>query len=967
MSASERIDVDALKRAIKLEDLIADYGVGLKRHGKELRGLCPFHSERTPSFTVTPKTGLYYCMGCAAAGDHVSFIMEHDGLGFRDAAHRLAEITGGTVPANDNTPAAGKRRGKRKVEPSKPKWEKQSTAPDDAPPPPDSLRVLRGGEWIETPVVAAWAYHDAEGHLVGYTCRIEFQREDGTTAKDVIPLTWQASTETGECRWRQGAMIEPRPLYGADLLAQHPDWQVITVEGEKACDAGRRMLAGMPLVVVTWPGGCKAVDRADWSALAGRKVVGWPDCDSQHYGDRHERAGEMKPYLEQPGMGAMLRIAELADQHDFQMRIVAVPLPGEIADGWDLADGEAEGWGGARVLEELRGRLATVEELRAGNAHQPPDDADLASDDAPPPPEDAPTTAKRAPKEKPPRRPPPSPDEVDTERGPVRPLGYNHGRYYYLATRQRQVHEYQASAHTGTGLLQLAPLEYWSQAFAYGGEMKREHWQAAVDALMRLCERQGIFDTAIIRGRGCWIDTGRLVINLGNRLIVDGAEMPVDRIDSTMIYEAGARLGGPRPDPLTVAEARRVLEIAKRFNWEMPASAALLAGWIVLAPLCGALGWRPHIWLTGGTGTGKTTILNDYVAPLMAAMELQVQGNSTEAGIRQTLRADARPVLFDESEQNDDRETDRIQNVLSLVRQSSSESQSRTLKGTTTGRQLEFHIRSMFCLASIQVGIKRQADHTRISILSLYGTSQVPADQLEAHQDRWLDTERMLADLREDKDFAGRLVARSVAMFDTIRANMRTLIRVAAKEFRSQRLGDQYGTLLAGAASLINDGLISEDAALKFIRMFDWTTFHEASREDESADALTAIMQIEVQVELDRSRETRTVGELVAIAADSMSRNGISPTEANTYLGRMGLRVKRGIIGRDAGLLVANKSERLSKALRGAPWGADWRSYLRRLPGAKPHGMPIRFSEGYSSRAVFVPIGVVLPGDSVES
>lgn len=976
MSAPDRIDVDALKAAITLEDLITGAGVELKRQGKEFAGRCPFHNEKTPSFKVTPSTQLYYCAGCGAGGDHIAFVREYYGLGFKDAARKLADITGGSIePANDNRAQRAPKR-----QPEAPKWIK-GIAPENAPRCPTSLRMLRAGEWTDTPVVAAWAYRGAGGGLVGYTCRVEFAKPDGGTGKDVIPVTWQVSTSTGEGKWRQGAFEEPRPLYGADLLASHPDANVILVEGEKACDAARRILAGRPFLVLTWPGGCKAVDKADWSVLAGRKVVGWPDCDSQR-----DRDGHLRPYLEQPGMAAMLRIGERLTEHGVDMRIVAVPSPDNIPDGWDLADGEAEGWDGERTLHELRGRLRTQADLRAaaetkpdGDALEPvSDDGKLADhaaehgDDAPPPgfgdsdqdPETPPAPARATKKaENPPRRAPPAPEDVGDL--PVRALGYNHGRYFYLSTKQRQVHEYTAQSHVSNGLLQLAPLQFWSDTFAYGEPMKREHWQVAVDALMRRCEREGIFDTSIIRGRGCWIDDNRLVLNLGNRVMVDGKETTVDRLsqDGGFIYEAGARLNGPAATPLTVGEARLVIDIAKRFNWEMPGSAALLAGWIVLAPLCGALKWRPHIWLTGGTGTGKTTILNDFVAPLMARMDLRVQGNSTEAGIRQALRADARPVLFDESEKNDEREAARIDNVLSLIRQSSSESESRTLKGTTTGKQLEFHIRSMFCLASIQVGINRQADYTRMSVLGLFGNSQVAADQVGDHQAKWLETERMLAELRDDEEFGGRLMARSVAMHEVIRANMRTLVRVAAKEFRSQRLGDQYGTLLAGTAALLYDHPISEQGALQLIRMFDWSTFHEAAIEDESADALTAIMQVEVRVEKDHGSVTLTAGELVAIVVDNASKGGIYPLDAVAHLGRLGLKVKRGVVGKDAGLLVSNKSDKLSKALRGAPWANDWRSYLRRLPGAKSHNVPITFSQGFGARATFVPIDQVLKGD----
>lgn len=955
MTQPARIDTDALKAAISLEDLIRSCGVDLKKQGSEWRALCPFHTEKTPSFTVTPKAQLYYCLGCAAGGDHIDFLRDFHGVGFKDAARKLAEIVGGTLPANDNAPA--RREAKRKPE-AAPKWV-PAQAPDTAPEPPATLRIMRAGEWIDTPVVARWPYHDTEGQLAGWTCRVEFDKPDGTRGKDVIPLTWQANTDTGECRWRQGAMAKPRPLYGAELLANNPTANVVLVEGEKACEAARRLLAGAPVLVLTWAGGCKAVEHSDWSVLAGRKVVGWPDCDSQA-----DKAGQVRPYAEQPGMAAMLRIAALVTEHGAQMRIVRVPEPGHLADGWDLADAEAEGWDGARVMDYLRDFLATPEEIGGLHATEAPEDAPPAAEDAPPPPPDATEAPAKAKRDKPAKRPPPSPSEV-ADQLPVRALGYDRGRYYYLSAEQRQVHEYAKGDHTANGLLQLAPLAYWSQVFAYGGPMKGEHWQAATDALMRQCERRGIFDTAILRGRGCWMDEGRMVLNLGNRTIVDGQEHELGQHDTTFIYEAGARLAGPRGKPLEVTEARRVLDIAKRFNWEMPASAALLAGWIVLAPLCGSLRWRPHVWLTGGSGTGKTTILNQFIAPLMAGTELQVQGNSTEAGIRQRLRADALPVLFDESEKNDEREEARVDNILSLIRQSSSDGQSRTLKGTTTGRVLEFHIRSMFCLASVQVGIKRQADHTRIAVLDLYGTGSVPADQLEEHQAKWLETERMLAELAEDREFAGRLMARSVDMHDVIEANTRTLIRAAASEFRSQRLGDQYGTLLAGAATLLYDHPISEEGALKFIRMFDWSTFHEAAREDESTEALSAMMQIEVQVDvisgLSSHREQRTVGELARIVADGMTRDGVDTGEAGAVLGRLGLRVQTRSIDRKAGLLVANKSERLSKLLRGQPWAIDWRRYLRRIPGAEAHPVAVRFADGFVQRATLIPLEAALP------
>src|SRR5690606_9244361 len=72
--------------------------VPLKRQGKEYSACCPFHDERTPSFTVSPTKQFYYCFGCQASGTAISFLMNYDRLEFLDAVDELARHTGMEVP-----------------------------------------------------------------------------------------------------------------------------------------------------------------------------------------------------------------------------------------------------------------------------------------------------------------------------------------------------------------------------------------------------------------------------------------------------------------------------------------------------------------------------------------------------------------------------------------------------------------------------------------------------------------------------------------------------------------------------------------------------------------------------------------------------------------------------------------------------------------------------------------------------
>ncbi|MEG1049529.1 MAG: CHC2 zinc finger domain-containing protein, partial [Oscillospiraceae bacterium] len=84
--------------------------VQLKRNGRIYKGLCPFHSERTPSFTVYPETQSYYCFGCGAGGDVITFIKDIDGLTYIEAIKQLAQQSGMSLPDEDD--GAARRKGR---------------------------------------------------------------------------------------------------------------------------------------------------------------------------------------------------------------------------------------------------------------------------------------------------------------------------------------------------------------------------------------------------------------------------------------------------------------------------------------------------------------------------------------------------------------------------------------------------------------------------------------------------------------------------------------------------------------------------------------------------------------------------------------------------------------------------------------------------------------------------------------
>ncbi len=84
-------------------DIVGRY-VQLKKTGANFSGLCPFHAEKSPSFTVSPSKQFFHCFGCGKSGNAIGFLMEHAGMGFVEAVNDLAQQYGMQVPQEDISP-----------------------------------------------------------------------------------------------------------------------------------------------------------------------------------------------------------------------------------------------------------------------------------------------------------------------------------------------------------------------------------------------------------------------------------------------------------------------------------------------------------------------------------------------------------------------------------------------------------------------------------------------------------------------------------------------------------------------------------------------------------------------------------------------------------------------------------------------------------------------------------------------
>ena len=305
----------ALKASIALSSVIAETEYLVKR-GTEFRCRCPFHNEKSPSFTIVDTKGWAHCFGCGWHGDLFQWLEQKRGMRLHEAIRYLGGERQVHLAPRPVMPAE-----------ATPEWAPILPVPVTAP------RINRwtrfenpkSGKQPRLEPVAMHSYRAAGGALLGYVFRCMI---DG---KKWTPTITYCRHQDGRQAWCLQPFPKPRPLYGLDRLAWRPYSQVILVEGEKTADAARVLFP--KCVVVTWPGGVGGVAHVDWSPLDGRDVITIEDAD-------------------EPGARAMAAVTGLLDASSVRRCRPHADAPA----GWDLAD--AVGWTTSDAAAWVRRGLA---------------------------------------------------------------------------------------------------------------------------------------------------------------------------------------------------------------------------------------------------------------------------------------------------------------------------------------------------------------------------------------------------------------------------------------------------------------------------------------------------------------------------------------------------------------------------------------------------------------------------------
>jgi DNA primase len=370
--------IERLREAVDMVDLVGSR-TDLRRVGSRFVGLCPFHDERTPSFSVNADQGLYHCFGCGVGGDAIGFVQETEALAFGEAVELLAERYNVELKREREDPEEERRRARRGrllalLERTTAFYEKYLWGSEDAAAARDYLAGRGLSEETLRAYRVGWSPSGWDKLLTG-------AGQDGFSLEELIAAGLaqpKRSGRGGVDRFRERIMFpladaRGRVLgFGARTLRADEPAKYINTSENEIYHKGRQLFG---------------IDKARVAAAKSRRVVvveGYTDVLALHQAGVSETVAIMGTALtehqlaelaraagkdgtvylaldaDSSGQQAMLRVAELAEQRQIELRVVQMPDgvdPAELvaAEGADAITGKLDG--AVSVVEFAVGRV----------------------------------------------------------------------------------------------------------------------------------------------------------------------------------------------------------------------------------------------------------------------------------------------------------------------------------------------------------------------------------------------------------------------------------------------------------------------------------------------------------------------------------------------------------------------------------------------------------------------------------
>lgn len=514
---------------------------------------------------------------------------------------------------------------------------------------------------------------------------------------------------------------------------------------------------------------------------------------------------------------------------------------------------------------------------------------------------------------------------------PYLPMGRQGESFVYYVPDRGELVTLAKNDHRTQALLSLAPLTYWETRY---GELRAE------TATNECFQAQGnrLFSPDSARGIGTWKEQDNIIYNAGDTVLTyapDGTSAERKPMGNGIIYERKTPIIHPHHTPLTDDESTHIVKYFQEINWNDRECAILLVGWLAIAPLAGCLKFRPHAWLNAPSGSGKSQLL-DIIKHLLGTYSLNIEGGTTEAGLRQTLRLDARCGIFDEAEANGENGAKTLERILSYLRSCSTNDGGSVLKGTTNGKATVSSPRSMFLFGSIGNQLERASDESRFATVSI--RKIYDQNKLQTHLQK-------LAELRTPlytPHYPQRLLARILTHAQTTLRNIDTIRTHMIQEGEPGRRADLMAPMLAGCHSLIRTTPITLQHTQE-LHNYVKSSHIATIRETDETRCLNHLLQY-------ITKDGWSIIELIESVWREPS--NFENCDHHLILKRHGVKVFK----EEAMIAIADCHSKLTEVFDRSDFTKGWGRILRNLKDAKER-VSVRFSaSAHATKATKIPI-----------
>lgn len=580
---------------------------------------------------------------------------------------------------------------------------------------------------------------------------------------------------------------------------------------------------------------------------------------------------------------------------------------------------------------------------------------------------------------------------------PVRPLGILEQKCWYLDVRGQIIGLEAGQRHGVNSIVALFGEKYgwlekewprWSkpvtkvdrktgiEEIIKPSEIVGFDQAVASRSLIVECSRRGIFDPAgRIRGAGAHrTESGSLVLHCGNtvmrrslRINGDAGEIEYFNpgVHGDHVYPTAPPIPRPWPEAVGVEVGEQLRALIATWRWKRPLlDPMLILGGIAGSFVGGALEWRPNIWITGGAGTGKSTLNGKrMVFDQLFGKGKLASVDTTAAGIRQRLRNSTVPVFLDEVEAEEDGR--RAKSILELARVSSSGGDAH--RGGQDHTATEFTLQSAFWASSILIPPMETQDRSRWAVCAL-------------EPFRPGDKSPNLRALRLP-EMGQKILRRMVdgwARWDETRSAYHAAL---ADLGHTSRACDQFGTLLAAADLLLYDALpdietIEEAAALCAVSKLREVSESVAEHEACLQHLVTSMAQAR------GGDERESIGSWIGTAVQELCAPAGDECKYHRRLQEIGIKIVSAKVnavdddgnpvkwgseiwkpGTPGYVAVSNTHQALAAYYAGRKWQRVWDQALSRFPGAI-EGVTVKFGR-MPMRGTLVPLDMVIDGSEI--